>query len=167
MWWWRIAGLLVLAVVLLGTTTAQRQNVFSGSGVTFVDADCYARMTRVSRVLEHPFRSIRHHDFENAPTGIATHTTAPLDWLIAALAVTLSPFSPQALDLAGAWVSPILGLTTLLVLWLWSTRERLPYRHAMLLLVAVGLVWYYRSRNPGMSALGRSTLTRLLDDPEI
>lgn len=32
---------------------------------------------------------------------------------------------------------------------------------------AMGLVWYYRSTNPAMSALGRSTLSRILDDPEI
>lgn len=30
---------------------------------------------------------------------------------------------------------------------------------------AMGLVWYYRESNPGMSALGRITLTRLLADP--
>ncbi len=29
---------------------------------------------------------------------------------------------------------------------------------------AMGLVWYYRETNPGMSALGRSTLARILDD---
>lgn len=32
---------------------------------------------------------------------------------------------------------------------------------------AMGLVWYYRETNPPMSALGRVTLSRLLDDPEI
>jgi aminoglycoside phosphotransferase (APT) family kinase protein len=32
---------------------------------------------------------------------------------------------------------------------------------------AMGLVWYYRESNTGMSALGRSTLRRLLSDPEI
>ncbi|PST27362.1 aminoglycoside phosphotransferase [Mesorhizobium plurifarium] len=32
---------------------------------------------------------------------------------------------------------------------------------------AMGLVWYYERTNPGMSALGRSTLQRLLDDPDI
>lgn len=32
---------------------------------------------------------------------------------------------------------------------------------------AMGLVWYYRHTNPGMSALGRSTLRRILDDPDI
>ncbi len=30
---------------------------------------------------------------------------------------------------------------------------------------AMGLVWYYRESNPVMSALGRSTLTRILSDP--
>ncbi|MBG6216167.1 aminoglycoside phosphotransferase (APT) family kinase protein [Arthrobacter sp. CAN_A6] len=32
---------------------------------------------------------------------------------------------------------------------------------------AMGLVWYYRHSNPGMSALGRSTLARILSDPEL
>ncbi|TSE08995.1 aminoglycoside phosphotransferase family protein [Mesorhizobium intechi] len=32
---------------------------------------------------------------------------------------------------------------------------------------AMGLVWYYRRTNPAMSALGRSTLARILDDPHI
>jgi len=32
---------------------------------------------------------------------------------------------------------------------------------------AMGLVWYYRSSNPAMSALGRSTLSRIIDDLEI
>ncbi|WP_243229912.1 phosphotransferase [Microbacterium sp. CIAB417] len=32
---------------------------------------------------------------------------------------------------------------------------------------AMGLVWYYRESNPDMSALGRSTLHRILSDPEI
>jgi len=29
---------------------------------------------------------------------------------------------------------------------------------------AIGLVWYYEASNPGMAALGRSTLARLMDD---
>lgn len=32
---------------------------------------------------------------------------------------------------------------------------------------AMGLVWYYRHSNPAMSALGRSTLRRILDDPDL
>jgi len=94
-------------------------------------------MSRVEQVMRHPLQSIRRHDFENFPQGVATHTTAPLDWLIAFLALVAAPFSQQALDLAGAWISPLLGIATLVALWCWSTRERLPYRHAMLLLLAL------------------------------
>jgi hypothetical protein len=32
---------------------------------------------------------------------------------------------------------------------------------------AMGLVWYYEQTNPSMSALGRSTLSRLLDDLDV
>lgn len=32
---------------------------------------------------------------------------------------------------------------------------------------AMGLVWYYRETNPGMSALGQTTLARILNDPEL
>ncbi|AMM22206.1 aminoglycoside phosphotransferase [Frondihabitans sp. PAMC 28766] len=31
----------------------------------------------------------------------------------------------------------------------------------------MGIVWYYRESNPGMSALGRSTLRRIAEDPEL
>lgn len=136
----RLAGLLILAGVMLLATTAQHAYVFVDGGVYFVDADCYARMSRVEMVMRQPLQSIRHHDFENFPRGIDTHTTAPLDWLIAGLAVAFSPFSKQAVDLAGAWVSPLLGLATLVALWAWSSRARLPFRHAMLLLVAASPV---------------------------
>ncbi len=32
---------------------------------------------------------------------------------------------------------------------------------------SMGLVWYYERSNPGMSDLGRSTLQRILDDPDL
>ncbi len=32
---------------------------------------------------------------------------------------------------------------------------------------AMGMVWYYQRSNPGMSLLGRTTLSRILDDPDI
>jgi hypothetical protein len=151
----RLAGLLILAALMLAATTAHREYVFVDGGVYFIDADCYSRMSRVEQVMKHPLQSIRHHDFENFPQGIATHTTAPLDWIIALLALTFTPFSKQALDLAGAWISPLLGLATLVVLWAWSTRARLPYRHAMLLLVAVSpiLVQAFKLGRPDHQSL--------------
>jgi aminoglycoside phosphotransferase (APT) family kinase protein len=35
------------------------------------------------------------------------------------------------------------------------------------LVQALGLVWYYLDSNPGMAALGRSTIDRLLAAPEL
>ncbi|XBH23242.1 phosphotransferase [Jonesiaceae bacterium BS-20] len=32
---------------------------------------------------------------------------------------------------------------------------------------AMGLAWYYQKTNPGMSSLGKTTLTRLLNDTEV
>ncbi len=43
------------------------------------------------------------------PAGTTPHTTAPLDFLIAGLSLVLKPFSAQSLDLAGAFISPLLG----------------------------------------------------------
>ncbi|GAA1337446.1 aminoglycoside phosphotransferase family protein [Arthrobacter roseus] len=72
-----------------------------------------------------------------------------------------------ALDLVAAWhlldagarSKLRAGLNCSVVEWLpgaaWAFQQ------------AMGLVWYYRDSNPGMSALGRSTLDRLTSDPEI
>lgn len=135
-----LLGLTATLALYFLAVTAQRDTVFVDGKIYFVDADCYSRMTRVEQFLAHPLRSIRHHDFENFPAGVDTHTTAPLDALIAALAILFRPISAQPLDLAGAWISPLLGLAALLGLWLWATRERLPFRGAMVLLVAISPV---------------------------
>lgn len=115
------------------------QDVFVDGKTFFIDADCYSRMTRVKAVMERPFQSIRHHDFENFPQGIDTHTTAPMDWTIASLAGVLKFKYPkaEARDYAGAWVSPLLGAALAGFLWIWAGRLRLPYRGALMLLFAL------------------------------
>lgn len=149
-------------LVLIGLTTLafglrcwNWEQVFVGDEVHFVDADCYSRMTRVERVLAAPWHSIRFHDFENAPQGTIPHTTAPMDFAIAALTKVIdlflfafeslagaprplqhfssSAFSP--LDLAGAFISPLLGLLLMGFLCWWSRHQ--PWRMALLLVVAV------------------------------
>ena len=95
-------------------------------------------MTRAQMVAEHPGMIIRHHDFENFPQGVKTHTTAPLDYLIVSLksvvAISLHFFDPQkstslhsqALDIAGALIGPLLGTlgTVFVAVWAWSLRFR-------------------------------------------
>jgi len=125
----------LVAGLALAAFTWNSQAVFFGGNVYFSDGDCYARMTRVRLLQEHPFAPVHRHDFENHPIGTQPHTTAPLDYLIAGLAVVMGWFSSAGLALAGAWISPLLGLATLVVLAVWL-RE-VPFGGAAILLLAV------------------------------
>src|SRR5205085_1487650 len=127
----------ILSALILATRCANYQDVFVAGNVYFVDADCYARMTRVQMVNANPGLIVRHHAFENFPQGTTPHTTALLDYLILGLSLLLTPFSTHALDLAGAFISPVLALLGGLVLWWWSRRMKFRYRWIMLILYAI------------------------------
>jgi hypothetical protein len=130
--------LAILTALILATRCANYQDVFVAGNVYFVDADCYARMTRAQMVREKPGLIIRHHVFENFPQGTTPHTTAPLDYLVVALSAVIvaarPAVAPYQLDLAGAFVSPLLALLGGWFLWWWSVKFR--YRWAMLILYA-------------------------------
>jgi hypothetical protein len=126
-----------LSALILATRCANYQDVFVAGNVYFADADCYARMTRAQMVKEKPGLIIRHHAFENFPEGTTSHTTTPLDYLIVALSLFLNPFTAHALDLAGAFVSPLLALLGAWFLWWWSRRMKFRYRWVMLILYAI------------------------------
>ena len=130
-----IIEITVVSALILATRSANYRDVFLAGNVYFTDADCYARMTRVRMCSEHPGLIVRHHDFENFPTGTTPHTTAPLDYLVLALSILLKPFTAHALDLAGALISPLLGLLGGWFLWWWSLRFR--YRWIALILYAI------------------------------
>src|SRR4030095_5275381 len=132
-----VLELALLTALIVATRCANYQDVFVAGNVYFVDADCYARMTRVQMVRANPGLIIRHHVFENFPQGTTPHTTAPLDYLIAGLSFLLNPFTVHPLDLAGAVVSPLLALTGGWFLWWWSRRMQFRYRGAMLVLYAI------------------------------
>ena len=127
----------LLSALILATRCANYQDVFVAGNVYFADADCYARMTRAQMVREKPGLIIRHHEFENFPQGTTPHTTAPLDYLIVALSLFLNPFTAHPLDLAGAFVSPLLALLGAWFLWWWSRRMKFRYRWVMLILYAI------------------------------
>ena len=127
----------ILTALILATRCANYQDVFVAGNVYFSDADCYARMTRAQLVREKPGLIIRHHEFENFPQGTIPHTTAPLDYLIVALSLFLNPFTAHALDLAGAFVSPLLALFGAWFLWWWSRRMKFRYGWVMLILYAI------------------------------
>jgi hypothetical protein len=149
--WKKWAGRLVLLLLLALTFLARLHNraeVFHGGGIFFTDGDCYSRMERAKMVSEGRW-IIRHHDFENWPQGVTPHTTAPMDWLIVALkgvcdvcvrilpGKDVSAMRGQTLDLAGALVSPLLGVATAAWLWCWAGLLRLPHRVLMLLFFAL------------------------------
>ena len=119
-----LAGSIVL---IMAAACAEWRSVFPGSGdVDFVDADCYSRMTRVREVCLHPGEIITRHEFENYPFGTHPHTTVPLDYAVWSLRGVLGLVTgKEARDLAGAWISPLLGVLTIAGVWLWAERGRL------------------------------------------
>jgi len=146
----------LLTGLILATRCANYRDVFVAGNVYFVDADCYARMTRAQIVRAKPGLIIRHHAFENFPQGTTPHTTAPLDYLIVALSFLLSPFTAHALDMAGAFVSPLLALLGGWFLWWWSRRMKFRYRWVMLILYAISPIFVHGT------ALGRPDHQSLL-----
>jgi hypothetical protein len=127
----------LLSALILATRCANYQDVFVTGNVYFADADCYARMTRVQMVRENPGLIVRHHAFENFPEGTTPHTTAPLDYLIVALSVLITPLTAHPVDLAGAFISPLLAVLGAWFLWWWSRRMKFRYRWVMLILYAI------------------------------
>jgi len=145
----RIGWILLCFVLALTARCWNLRDVFLEGQIYFVDADCYSRMTRARIVDRDPGTIVRHHDFENWPQGIAPHTTAPLDYLIVGLKRGLdvcfaifdreqtSILRTQTLDLAGALISPLLGMASALVLALGLWRLRVRYWEVALLLFAI------------------------------
>src|SRR5438874_2988600 len=127
-----LAEIIFISTLVLVTRCANYGDVFFGGQINFVDADCYSRMTRARICFEHPGTIIRHHDFENFPQGTSPHTTAPFDYLVVALAALLVPFSRNALDLAGAIISPLIALALGVFLCWWARRMKLRFRFALL-----------------------------------
>jgi hypothetical protein len=138
------AGLAMWLALTLAACSWNWRQVFVGGWIYFADADCYSRMTRVQRVIAAPWKSIRFHDFENAPQGVVPHTTAPTDLLLAALGgafhlgfrITGAHGAFPPLELAGAFLSPFLGMALVAFLWWWGRRLALPNRNAVLVIAA-------------------------------
>src|SRR6184192_2874939 len=128
------AEIIFISALILVTRCANYGDVFFGGQINFIDADCYSRMTRARICFEHPGTIVRRHDFENFPNGTSPHTTAPFDYLIVALAAALMPLSKNALDLAGAIVSPLLSIALGIFLCWWTRKMRLRSRWGSLIL---------------------------------
>jgi hypothetical protein len=129
--------ILFISALILVTRCANYGDVFFDGKIYFVDADCYARMTRARICFEHAGTIVRRHDFENFPIGTSPHTTVPFDYLIVAVAVALTPLTNNALELAGAIVSPLLSVALGIFLCWWSRKTRIQFRWGLLILYSV------------------------------
>src|SRR5438552_8301525 len=129
-----LAEIIFISALILVTRCANYGDVFFGGQINFIDADCYSRMTRARICFEQPGAIVRRHDFENFPNGISPHTTAAFDYLIVALAAALMPLSKNAVDLAGAIVSPLLSIALGIFLCWWTRKMRLRFRWGSLIL---------------------------------
>lgn len=127
----RFWSILILVLSLgIGIRFHNLTDVLVGGNFYFVDADCYSRMSRAKQVSESPGTVVRHQDFENWPEGVESHATAPMDYAIVALERVLRVAWPEigrlaslkksTLDLAGALVSPLLGMLLCGFLAAWS-----------------------------------------------
>lgn len=79
---------------------------------------------------------------------------------------SFGPADP-ALDLVAAWHLFDAPCRALIRAHLAASDREWQRGAAWAFVQAMGLVWYYRTTNPTMAALGRSTLARLLADEEI
>jgi len=132
-----LLDLMIVIALVAVTRCFNYSDVFAGDQINFLDADCYARMTRARICFEHPGTIVRRHDFENFPIGTSPHTTAPFDYLIVGTAAALQPLSNHGLDLAGAIVSPLLAIALGIFFCWWTRRMQLQFRWGLLLLYAL------------------------------
>ena len=145
----RLAALLFFCVLTFAARCHNLRDVFIEGRIYFVDADCYSRMTRAQMVAGHPGMIVHQHSFENWPQGVKAHTTAPLDYLIVGLKTVLdagfavfdlgktSVLHEQTLDLAGAFIGPLLGVAGAVLLAVGAWALRLRFWGVALLLYAV------------------------------
>ena len=139
---WPKLGAWVGIVTCLGTFAFLQAHkarfVLLPDGVHFVDADCYSRMTRARIISEKPGTLITRHAFENYPYGVHPHTTAPMDYLIVGFSRLLG--GGVHLDIAGAWISPLLGAILILMAGLWAQARTVRYAWSMVVLLSTSPV---------------------------
>jgi hypothetical protein len=132
-------GGIAICLGMFGFLQAQKARfILLPDGVHFVDADCYSRMTRARMISAAPGTLVTRHAFENYPNGVRPHTTAPMDYLIIGFSWLLG--ARADLDIAGAWISPVLGAILILLAGLWAEAKAIPYRWSMMVLLSTSPV---------------------------
>ena len=91
----------------------------------FLDPDAYTWLSRAQTVLSEPVLYVHDDPLNNYPEGFTSHWTQPFHWLLALAALVVGLFADgaSALEIAGVWISPILGAFTLALLAAWVNRR--------------------------------------------
>ncbi|MEI6712956.1 MAG: hypothetical protein WCO60_04345 [Verrucomicrobiota bacterium] len=128
-WWILLIGLLSFSIRFHNLT-----QVLVDGHFYFVDGDCYSRMARAQMVSKAPGTVVHFQQFENWPEGVVSHATAPLDYLIVGLDRVVRMVWPKegrlavlgehSLDIAGALVSPLLGVALCVCVGFWARGLR-------------------------------------------
>jgi hypothetical protein len=101
-----------------------------------IEADGFARLSRVHRILAGEGLIQSWHPHENYPDGMSPSTTLPLDLAILSLYAPSMLFTEYPLDWAGALVSPIL-FVLLFAYLAWFSRGWLDDPTRLLLLAGI------------------------------
>lgn len=157
---------LFLILLCLSARLEKAGQVFINGDIFFLDSDCYTRMFRVKLLWDQFWPPIRFHAFENYPFGIQSHATALFDYLILFLGKFLNFLQREnPLDLAGALISPFLGIGLLIYL-IWWTGFFLPWKARVVALLAYclfpALSWMQNIGRPDHQSLIAFCLTLAL-----
>lgn len=127
---------LLLPIALIGLVMRFHNltEVLVNGRVYFLDGDCYSRMARAQMVARDFGTVVHFQRFENWPEGVASHATAPMDYAVVTLDKVLRVVWPQSgrlgalagetLDLAGALISPMLGVLLCVCAGVWAQSLR-------------------------------------------
>ncbi len=144
---------------VIGDQDAWMETCFAYSG-ELLDVPVLRSLWRALRDLPPPrVLAMSHKDF--TPPNILVHGENIVGILDAG---GFGPADP-ALDLVCAWHLLDRDRRDILRTRLYVQPEEWLRGAAWAFAQAMGLVWYYHHTNPAMSALGRTTLQRLVDDP--
>jgi len=112
----RIASLSTLFGLALAVRVIDWPSVLTDDGVLFVDGDAYYHMWRIWHAVTH-FPSVLAEDgFLNFPHGGEVPWPPGFDWSVAALIRgVLGTTDPARAELLGAWLPPLLGAATVVV----------------------------------------------------
>jgi dolichyl-phosphooligosaccharide-protein glycotransferase len=113
-------AVLTICAFAFGVRVINWNDVFVGDEVRCIENDAYYHMRRVFLAVENRLQVPAYDSYMNFPDGLYCNWPPLFDWLIAGTALLLGCGHPSAnlIDTVGAFVPPVLGALTVLVVYL-------------------------------------------------